>query len=103
MTLKEKQAKFVLMVADLILYANQLGYELTFGDAFRDARCPYGSKKSLHNLRLAIDLNLFIDGEYCRDTKSHEPLGLYWESIGGSWGGRFEDSNHYSYEHKGLR
>jgi len=30
-------------------------------------------------------------------------LGLYWESIGGSWGGRFGDGNHFSLEHEGRR
>jgi len=30
-------------------------------------------------------------------------LGEYWESIGGSWGGRFGDGNHYSLKYKGRR
>ncbi|HBJ0947911.1 TPA: M15 family metallopeptidase, partial [Escherichia coli] len=32
--------------------------------------------------------------------------GEYWESLGGSWGGRFKsrpDGNHFSLEHNGVR
>jgi len=99
MTLREKQSKFVGMVVQLIEFAHEIGYELTFGDA-----CAKTGHKnnSLHYIRLAIDLNLFKDGVYLTETKDHEPLGLYWESIGGTWGGRFNDGNHYSLEHNGV-
>ena len=81
------------MVALLILHAEQLGYEVTFGDAWAST----GHKiNSFHYSRLAIDLNLFKNGRYLTSTGSHTPLGEYWESIGGSWGGRFGDGNHYS-------
>ena len=96
MTLRQKQSKFVRMVALLIQFVYEQGYELTFGDAYRDKRCPYGSEKSFHHKRLAIDLNLFKNGRYLSSTKAHEQLGIFWESIGGSWGGRFDDGNHYS-------
>lgn len=105
MTLRQKQSKFAHMVALLILQAEQLGYQVTFGDCYRDKRCKYGSSKSLHAMRLAVDLNLFLDGNYLKSTKAHQPLGEYWESIGGTWGGRFKkpDGNHYSLQHKGLK
>ena len=90
------------MIALLILHAEHLGYTLTVGDAFRDPRVPYGHPNSLHKRRLAMDLNLFKDGVYLTKDKDHEPLGLYWESIGGSWGGRFNDGNHYSLKHEGM-
>jgi len=96
MTLRQRQSKFVNMVALLLHYADQIGYELTFGDAWAKS----GHKKgTFHYKRLAIDLNLFVKGKYQRSTKAHEPLGLFWESIGGTWGGRFKkpDGNHYSY------
>ena len=97
MTLRQKQSKFVRMIALLIQYAYEQGYELTFGDAYRDPRCPYGSEKSFHHQRLAVDFNLFRDGKYLTSTESHQQLGEFWESIGGTWGGRFKDGNHYSY------
>ena len=111
MTLREKQSKFVKMLADLLDFAHARGYEFTLGDAYRDPRLHgevgekkgYGHPKSAHKQRLAIDLNLFKDGKFLEETKDHEPLGLYWESIGGAWGGRFEDGNHYSLEHEGVR
>jgi len=102
-TLGQKQRRFVLMVSLLVAYAYEEGYELTFGDAYRDQRVTYGHKKSLHRSRLAIDLNLFKDGNYLQATSDHEPLGLFWESIGGTWGGRFDDGNHYSLEHNGMK
>lgn len=103
MTLGQKQRKFTLMVAKLIEFAYEKGYELSFGDAFRDSRVPYGHPNSLHRRRLAVDFNLFKDGKYLNSSKAHTELGEYWESIGGSWGGRFGDGNHYSLEHDGMR
>ncbi len=99
------------MVSLLIQYAYEQGYELTLGDAYRDPRVhgavgskeSYSSSNSLHKSRLAIDLNLFRDGEYLTSTEDHKPLGVFWESIGGTWGGRFNDGNHYSMEHQGRK
>jgi len=99
------------MVSYLIQYAYEQGYELTFGDAYRDPRAfgefgekrGYSSANSVHKLRLAVDFNLFQDGVYLTSTEDHRPLGEYWESLGGSWGGRFQDGNHYSLEHQGRR
>lgn len=99
-SLREKQSRFVRLVALLIVEADRLGYELTFGDAFAQSGHMDGS---LHYKRLAFDLNLFKGGIYLTKTKDHKPLGKYWESLGGSWGGRFQDGNHYSLEHKGKR
>ena len=102
-TLRQKQSRFARMVARLIDQAFALGYEVTLGDAYRDPRVhgalgekrSYSSSMSLHKQRLAIDLNLFRDGRYLSSTESHRPLGEWWEAQGGSWGGRFEDGNHY--------
>jgi hypothetical protein len=100
MTLREKQSKFVIMVAKLILFAYDKGYELTFGDAFAIS----GHKNfSNHYIRLAIDLNLFKNGIWLKTSEDHLELGEYWESIGGTWGGRFNDGNHYSLEHMGAK
>ena len=100
MTLRQKQSRFVQMVSLLIQFTYWMGYELTFGDAWTKEG---HSKKSLHYDRLAIDLNLFKDGRYLSSTESHLPLGEFWELIGGTWGGRFEDGNHYSLEHNGRK
>lgn len=93
MSLRKRQSKFAKMVALLILYAYEIGYEITFGDAYANSG---HIANSFHYSRLAIDLNLFKGGRYLSKTSDHEPLGLFWESIGGTWGGRFDDGNHYS-------
>ena len=113
MTLGEKQRKFTLMISDLICWAYNNGFELTFGDAYRDPRLhgqlgekkAYGHRKSNHKQRLAVDLNLFKMGVYLTSTEDHKPLGEQWESMGGTWGGRFSspDGNHYSLEHNGMK
>lgn len=111
MTLGQMQRKFTRMIADLIIFAYDNGYELTLGDAFRDPRVhgsvgekkSYSSANSNHKIRLAIDLNLFKDGVFLTSSEDHKPLGQYWESIGGSWGGRFDDGNHYSLEWQGKK
>lgn len=97
--LRAKQSKFALMVGRLIVRAYDLGFELTFGETMR--KTEFG----LHPLRLAVDLNLFIAGVYQTETEAYLPLGEYWESLGGSWGGRFSkpDGNHFSLAHEGVR
>lgn len=105
-TLRMKQSRFIRMVSLLLDYAQLRGYELTLGDGYRDPRAtfPYSHPRSLHRSRLAIDLNVFKDGEYLSGEAPHEydELGEFWESIGGSWGGRFEDANHFSLAHRGM-
>ena len=114
MTLREKQSKFSMMVAKLIIHAYKMGYEVTLGDAYRDPRTNgkqgvkkgYGRSVSAHKNRLAIDLNLFYEGRYLTRTKDHRALGEFWETLGGTWGGRFKsgsDGNHYSYDHNGVK
>jgi hypothetical protein len=113
MTLSEKQQLFTVMVANLIQWAEEHGYHLTFGEAYRtteqaalNARTGSGITNSLHTQRLAVDFNLFINGQYQTDSTAYRPLGEYWESLGGSWGGRFKtrpDGNHFSLEHNGVR
>ena len=106
----EKQNKFAQMVAVLILEAQGMGYQVTLGEAWRSdfeaARlmaARKGVRRSLHCERLAIDLNLFKDGVWLSGTEDHRPLGEWWESVGGAWGGRFGDGNHYSLEHEGRK
>ncbi len=113
MTLGEKQQLFTVMIGNLIHWAEEKGYRLTFGEAYRtpeqaalNAKKGSGISNSLHTQRLAIDFNLFINGQYMTRTEDYRPLGEYWESIGGSWGGRFKsnpDGNHFSLEHNGVR
>jgi len=101
--LLKRQQEFTHLLAQLFIFIHNSGYEFTLGDAYRSADTPYGMPNSLHKLRLALDINLFKGDEYLRSTEDHRKVGEYWESIGGSWGGRFHDGNHYSLEYRGIR
>jgi hypothetical protein len=91
---QKQQSEFAHALGLLIIYAYYTGYELTLGDAFaRDGH----RAGSFHYMRLAIDLNLFWKGTYLTETADYEVLGEYWESLGGTWGGRFDDGNHFSW------
>jgi hypothetical protein len=112
-SLRVKQSRFAFQVARLIQQAYTMGYEVTLGDAYRDPRVhgafgekrAYGRSRSVHKVRLAIDLNLFKDGKFLQSTEDHKPLGEWWEQQGADhrWGGRFNDGNHYSLEHEGAQ
>jgi hypothetical protein len=112
MTLRQKQSLFALLVSELIQTANALGYEVTLGESYRSpeeaarlAALGKGIKASLHTQRLAIDLNLFMNGVYLTDSASYQPLGEWWERRHdlARWGGRFTrpDGNHFSLAHGG--
>lgn len=113
MTLGEKQKLFTTLVPRLLDKAHELGYQVTLGDAYRDPRVfgvlgvkqGYGAAYSCHKERLAIDLNLFKDGQFLQATEDHRPLGEWWEKqhADACWGGRFEDGNHYSLTHEGIK
>jgi hypothetical protein len=112
--LKEKQQTFSKMLAEFIVWLYLQGFTVRFGDVLRstdklfvptggkgfddDAAYSYqellfyNNKTKLtygkHNDRLASDLiieknDVEVVGQELR------PLGEYWESLGGRWGGRF--------------
>jgi hypothetical protein len=115
MTLGEKQRLFTKLVAQFITWAYSMGYEFTLGEALRtqaqadlNARTGTGISNSLHLVKLAIDLNLFIGGVWQTDTRAYKPLGEYWKSLHPlcRWGGdfvRLPDGNHFSLEHNGVK
>lgn len=94
--LVEKQNRFTELIALLIQFAHAKGYYLSFGDAWAKTGHIDGS---FHYKRLAIDLNLFKGGTFLQKTDDHKELGDFWESLDPlcSWGGRWNDGNHYSY------
>ena len=111
--LSEKQFKFTRLVSKLMQFAWDNGYELKFGDAFRDPRAfgemgkviSYGHPKSAHKQRLAIDLLLFKNGAWLTKTEDYKTLGVFWEGLDSDcrWGGRFADGNHFSIEINGIK
>ena len=107
MTLREHQSLFAQDVARLIQYIYTLpDYSCSLGEAYRTkeqaeiyAKQGKGIKNSLHCERLAIDINLFLDGYYLSHSKDYERLGCFWESLDSKnrWGGKFKraDGNHF--------
>lgn len=112
--LQDKQMRFCQAIARFILDLGAAGYGVTFGEAYRTpeqarryAQQGKGISDSLHTDRLAIDLLLFRDGAYLKETEDYRQAGDIWESYTGEdehcWGGRFGDGNHFSFMHNGKR
>jgi hypothetical protein len=112
--LGEKQRIFTWNVHHLIEWTYKAGYEMTFGEAFRtaeqaalNAKSGAGIENSLHTRRLAVDMNLFKNGEWLQKSEDHRQCGMFWESLHplNRWGGRFSrpDGNHYSMEDGGIK
>jgi len=97
MSLRSSQSKFTKALGLLITFAYYKGYELTPGDTYPGKHRH--RTNSAHHKGLAIDLNLFEDGEYLTNTLDHKLLGTYWKFLGGIWGGDFsnQDGNHYEW------
>ena len=96
MSLRDQQSEFAKALGLLIIYAYSLGYELTFGDTYPG---KFNHKDgSWHEKGLAIDINIFEYGILLKRTEDHLPLGTYWTQLGGTWGGNWDDGNHYSWE-----
>jgi len=106
-TLHEAQALHVQLVAKLITYVYSLGYELTWGEAYRtqeqaqwDADHGIGIAQSVHCDRLAVDLQLFKDGRYLTNSTDYAFMGTFWKQLNAScrWGGDFHtvDADHFS-------
>ena len=126
MRLRAKQSLLVVCQEKLYRRARLRGWEFTLGEAhvisprevwahdpgefvdrkqrLEDAEHMEGS---LHYSRLAIDLNLFVNGRYITSGRNpaYVELGAYWEGLSPwcAWGGRFGDANHFSIKHGGRR
>jgi hypothetical protein len=110
------QEQFAQSVAMLIQEAARRGYTVTFGEAWRtaqqaqwDADHGTGITHSLHMERLAVDLNVFVNGAYQADDSSgcYKALGEWWKALGPNykWGGDFKlvDLDHFSLSPDGVR
>lgn len=107
MTLSKKQGLFLLNVAKLIIWINEQGWYATGGELLRtkeQQQIYFDENKSKtmdsdHLKKLAIDLNLFINGVYQTNKEAYKPLADYWKSLnennvaGYDWGW---DANHFS-------
>jgi hypothetical protein len=116
-SLHSRQVLFVSCLAKLFIYAENRGFELTLGEGRiltpRKIRTGAVAEDgvhmpgSLHYVGLAQDLNLFINGEYIRDSDNpaYVELGRFWQSLNPNcaWGGTFKpaDGNHFSVRWQG--
>lgn len=108
------QEEFAQSAAKLIQKAAELGYGVTLGEAWRtqeqaslDAAKGIGIAHSLHEERLAIDLNLFKDGIFLTAPDAYIQLGDFWKTLGPAYryGGDFtsKDYDHFSISPDGIR
>ena len=64
-----------------------------------------GVKNSVHRLKLAQDINIFLNGEYQEGGDIYKQIGEWWKKqhpaarYGGDWG----DGDHYSFEYQGVK
>jgi hypothetical protein len=100
----DDQFAFIQDVAKLIIKAVELGYVVTGGELYRTLEqqqyyVDHGlshTMNSNHLRRLAIDLNVFKDGNVIVPAE----LGVYWETLHplNRWGGHFtmlKDTDHF--------
>ena len=103
--LVDKQFEFLKKMMFVIEFAIDMGYTVTFGEAYRTKEQAtwyfergLGILSSLHCSRRALDLNFFRGGKLVNDKVTLEFVGKYAEELGLTWGGRFkkyDDSGHF--------
>lgn len=112
MKLGEAQEEFTRLLGKLINEAYSRGYALRIGEGLRTpqqaalyAASGKGIANSLHTVKLAMDLNVFKNGQWLTDGEQFKDLGEYWESLSPNcnWGGRFKDGNHFSFSWAGMK
>jgi len=86
------------MILLLVQYCQMRGYEVRF-----DREHCNHHKQSLHYKGLAKDILLFDHTGYLTETNAYLFAGEFWEFIGGTWGGRFDDGTHFSLAHAGMK
>lgn len=120
LSLRQKQSLFARLLGELLVWIYAQGWEVTLADGSIDrvrkveaaGKTFTGTDRvhmpgSLHYVRLAQDLNLFVDGRLVAD--GGHPA---WQAIGARWKGQHElcawggdfasvDSNHVSLRHDG--
>lgn len=107
MTLHDAQALHVKLIASLIKFTYNSGYELTWGEAYRtteqaqwDVAHKTGILMSVHCDRLAVDLQLFKGGVYLTDPNEYKFMADYWQALDPSCRAGYyfttRDADHFS-------
>lgn len=115
MTLGDKQALYTRTWVEFtqwaLWYCEFHGLRMVLEEGARDRRWkpPGGHQRSTHYDRLAQHVLLFrrtLDGwDFLTKSEAYRPLGEEWERRHelARWGGRFDDGNHFSFEHNGVK
>ncbi len=110
MTLSQKQIEFAWMVCQLLMYAHRARIPVKVLEWYRTKQRQLAlvaaglswTKWGKHPKGLAVDLAIIRNKVYIKAWKEYEPLGLFWERIGGTWGGRWKgkkcDPGHFEYK-----
>lgn len=103
MSLRDKQSHFVFLLSKLVAWVYAQGWALTLGEGYRSDSSGH-MPGSLHYIKLAQDLNLFVNGNWmASDCPEWRATGKYWKSLDPlcAWGGDFQtgDFNHFSLKH----
>ena len=108
-----KQQAFAAMLGLLIHYAALRGWGLTLAEGYVgdsiDKPGEDSPHKRTHNhfIRMAQDLNLWVEGRWVRDGSAPEwlQLGYFWKTLHplARWGGDWADANHFSLAHNGKK
>jgi hypothetical protein len=103
MMLSKLQRKFSVNINKLFTWILAQGYEFTIKECLRtpEQQAIYVKEgksltsHSMHLQGLAMDIILFIDGEFITDSAKYKPLGDYWVSLdpNNRWGGDFNKDN----------
>jgi len=109
--LGDKQRLFARLFMALLEEIHRCGYQVVLEEGKRTKAQAHiyaaqgkGIPNSLHIIKLAHDISLFDkNGKYPTATKDYTRFGIYWEKLGGAWGGRFNDGGHFSLMHKGVK
>lgn len=115
MTLRMKQSLFARLLAQLITWIFDQGWEVTLAEGYvgdtdaadADYDGPH-MRSGAHYTRLGQDLSLFVKGEYKPDLcPEWDAIGAKWLSMHPlcRWGGLFKskDANHVSLFHEGRQ
>lgn len=111
--LGQKQELFSFFLTKLLKRAYDMGFHVRMGETLRTEEQQQiylragktRVSRSLHQDKLAVDLNLTKGGRLITQSEEHLPLGEWWEKLHPlcRWGGRFGDGNHYSLTHGGRK
>lgn len=103
--ISERQIKFAELLGLLLGYAKLNDIRLKIACLYRTPEeqkkmVDEGKSKTMNSKHLtgtAVDIVIFKNGQPNWDTEAYRPLGIYWESLGGIWGGswKFKDSVHF--------